>query len=171
MTINNEDLQKIKESSEEFFTKMTIFGVRAEAKFSSEESDILDMTSISQEDRKETIDLEILSDEPQILIGQGGQTLFEIQRLLRMVLNKKLGKIFYLNLDINGYKNKKIENLKWLAKDLADQVAFTKETKILSPMPAYERRILHKELAKRADVISESQGEGLDRHLVIKSKS
>ena len=35
-------------------------------------------------------------------------------------------------------------------------------------MPAYERRILHEELSKINTVISESQGEGVDRHIIIK---
>ena len=109
-------------------------------------------------------------EEPQVLIGQGGRTLFEVQRAIRMILNKKLKKIFYLDLDINEYKTKKTEYLKSLAKDLADQVALTKETKILFPMPSYERRVVHKELSKRSDIISDSQGDGEDRHIVIKAK-
>ena len=85
-------INKVKKVAEEFFDKMTIEVSRLEANLSSEES--LDV-----------VNLDIKLDEPQILIGQGGQTLFEIQRLLRAVLNKKLhtalgaGKIFYLNLE------------------------------------------------------------------------
>jgi spoIIIJ-associated protein len=78
--------------------------------------------------------------------------------------------IFYFNLDINDYKKQKIEYLKNTAKSLADQVVQTKEDKVLLPMSSYERRIIHAELAQRTDVITESQGEGLDRHIVIKLK-
>ena len=42
----------------------------------------------------DVVNLDIKLEEPQILIGQGGQTLFEIQRLLRMILNKKSRKFF-----------------------------------------------------------------------------
>ena len=118
----------------------------------------------------DVVNLDIKLEEPQILIGQGGQTLFEIQRLLRTILNKKLQKVFYLNLDINDYKKKKIEYLKDLAKNLADQVSLTKEEKVLMPMSPYERRIIHAELSKRTDVATDSQGEGFDRHVVIKPK-
>jgi len=104
------------------------------------------------------------------LIGQQGQTLFEIQRLLRTILSRKLKKIFYLNLDINDYKKKKIEYLKDMAKDVADQVAMTKEEKALSPMSAYERRVIHAELAQRTDVATESRGDSFDRHIVIKPR-
>ena len=63
-----------------------------------------------------------------------------------------------------------MEYLKDMAKNLADQVSLTKEEKILPPMSAYERRIIHAELAQRTDVITESQGDGFDRHVVIKPK-
>ena len=153
--IEKEDIKKIKEIAEEFFEKMTISALRIEAGF----SDTLD-----------AVDLDIKLEEPQILIGERGQTLFEIQRLLKTVLNKKLQKIFYLNLDINEYKKKKIEYLKDLAKGLADEVALNKEEKVLFPMPAYERRVIHAELSQRTDIITESQGEGQDRHIIIKPK-
>jgi spoIIIJ-associated protein len=81
-----------------------------------------------------------------------------------------LQKIFYLNLDIDDYKKKKIEYLKYLAKDLADQVSLTKEEKVLLPMSSYERRIIHSELSQRIDVTTESRGDGFERHIVIKPK-
>ena len=92
-----------------------------------------------------------------------------------MILNKKINtlgtsKIFYFNLDINDYKKKKVEYLKDLAKDLADQVSLNKEEKVLLPMSSYERRIIHAELSKRTDVLTESQGDSFDRHIVIKPR-
>lgn len=147
----------IKKSVEEFFEKMTVTVSSMEA------------GCLSAED-KDIVNLNIKLDEPQILIGQGGQTLFEIQRLLKTILNKKIKKIFYLNLDINDYKKQKVEYLKDLAKSVADQAILTKEEKTLMPMSSYERRIVHSELAQREDVVTESQGEGFDRHVVIKPR-
>lgn len=151
--MDKEDIKKIEKTAEEFFEKMTIDVLRLE---------------VSSSDAVDVVDLNIKLQEPQILIGEKGQTLFEIQRLLKTILNKKLQKVFYLNLDINEYKKKKVEYLKDLAKDLANEVILNKEEKILFPMPAYERRIIHTELSQRKDIITESQGEGQDRHIVIK---
>mgnify|MGYP001614255528 CR=1 FL=1 len=167
--LEKKDLNKIKEAAEEFFRKMTISVSKIETSLSFVKKNIQDVQNPSEEDRK-IVNLDIKIDEPQTLIGQGGQTLFEIQRLLRTILNKKLQDIFYLNLDINDYKKKKTEYLKSLAKDLADKVALTKEEKVLFPMPAYERRIIHEELSQRTDIATESQGESPDRHIVIKPK-
>ena len=51
---------------------------------------------------------------------------------------------------------------------MADEVVLTKKEKILSPMPAYERRIIHLELAERKDVSTESIDQGLERKVVIR---
>lgn len=117
---------------------------------------------------KECINIDINVEEPQMLIGQNGQTLFELQRLLMIMATKKLQKDFYIDMDINDYKKKKIEYVKNMANDLANQVAETKEEKVLPAMPSYERRIVHSELALRQDVVTESQGEGDQRCVVIK---
>ena len=117
-----------------------------------------------------TIHIHITLDEPRFLIGQGGQTLFDLQRILRLMLHKALQKHFYVDLDINDYKKRKLEYLKQLALDAAEEVSFKKEKKFLSPMPSYERRIIHMELANRHDVSTESWGEGRDRCVAINPK-
>jgi len=162
------DIKKIKEVTEEFFLKMTMPASNIEASSSFIKGD-LGGQGLGRES-KEIVELDIKSEEPQILIGQGGQTLFEIQRLLRIILNKKMNDVFYLNLDINGYKKKKTEYLRNFAKDMANEAVLEKKEKSFSPMMAYERRIVHLELSKRTDVLTESRGEGPNRHIVIKPK-
>ena len=165
--IEEKEIKNIKEAAEEFFIKMTLPVLRVDARFLKEntipESD-------KEQEIKDVVELEVKSDEPQILIGQQGQTLFEIQPLLRLMMVKKLQKVFYLNLDINDYKKKKIDYLKNLAKDLADQVAFIKKEKEFLPMPPYERRIIHAELSLRNDVATESIGQGIERRVIVKPK-
>ena len=50
------------------------------------------------------------------------------------------------------------------------EVAKTKVPAKLKPMSSYERRIIHNKLSEWRDVYTESEGEGLDRCLVIKPK-
>jgi len=167
--LEQKEIEKAKELVEEFFEKMTITvsDIKIEAGLSPIKKGQGDQQGEAKEEQ-DVININIKLEEPQILIGQGGQTLFEIQRLLKTILNRKLQKAFYLNLDINDYKEQKVEYLKDIVKDLADQVARTKEERALSPMSAYERRVVHAELSQRADITTESQGEGLARHIVIK---
>ncbi len=169
--LDQNDIKKIEQAAKEFFEKTTIAVSKIETKVEANQEEPFAESPAGQTDgASDVVNLSIKLDEPQILIGERGQTLFEIQRLLRMLLTKKLQKVFYLNLDINDYKSKKIEYLRELAKDLADEVALTREEKVLSPMSSYERRAIHIELKSRQDVVAESQGEGLNRHIVIKPK-
>jgi len=152
--ISQEQLEEIKKTVKEFFEKATL---EVEIEF------------LPQQDL--TLPIDLKTEEPQILIGQGGQTLSEIQHLLKAILRRKIEENFYIDLDINDYKKKKIDYLKEMARGLADEVALTKEEKILPPMPAYERRIIHLELAGRSDVTTESIGKEPERQLVIKPSS
>lgn len=166
---DSNNIQKIKEIVEEFFQKMTITIQRVDVSFFTADKD-LSKEAIEEVKVTDVVNLSITFEEPQILIGEKGQTLFEIQRLLKTILNKRLQTLIYLNLDINDYKKKKIEYLKNLAKGLADEVSMTKEEKVLFPMPAYERRIIHTELSQRSDIITDSQGDGQERHVVIRAR-
>lgn len=151
--MNSQTLQTIKETVEEFFQKAT-FDVE------------IDLMPVENE----TVPVNLKTNEPQILIGEGGQTLNEIQRLLKAILKRKIDEPFFLNLDINDYKKKKAEYLKDLARSLADEVSLSKKEKILPSMSAYERRIIHLELAGRFDIITESIGQDFERKIVIKPR-
>jgi spoIIIJ-associated protein len=167
--INSEDIKRIKNIIEEFFSKMTV-GITLEINSGvSSLDDILSKDSDNKQE-KDIVEVIIKTDDPQILIGEKGQTLNEIQKILKFVISKALGKNIYLNLDINEYKKKKTEYLKGFARDLADEVALTKEKKVLSPMSSYERRVIHATLAERVDIKTESEGEGIERKVVIYPK-
>ncbi|MFH1643306.1 MAG: R3H domain-containing nucleic acid-binding protein [Patescibacteria group bacterium] len=111
----------------------------------------------------------VKTDDPQILIGEGGQTLVDMQHILRRILSRKVDVVFYLDLDINEYKKKKAEFLKEIARSAAEEVMFSRKEKELSPMRAFERRIIHLELEDRTDIKTESIGEGENRRVVVKS--
>jgi spoIIIJ-associated protein len=83
-------------------------------------------------------------------------------------LKREIKADFYIDIDISGYKKKKIEYLKELARSIADEVSLTKKEIILDPMPSFERRIIHLELASRPDVTTESIGKEPKRRVVIK---
>jgi len=142
------DLEKAKEEAILFFEKLEFEAKLKRAKIEGE-------TLI--------LDFEI-KDAENLL----GETILEIQHLLKAILKKKTKENFYLDLDINDYKKKKIKYLEELAKSVADEVALTKKEKILDPMPAYERRIIHLVLAERSDVTTESIGKEPNRRVVIK---
>ncbi len=148
-----QELKKIKETTQEFFEQTGIV-VEIEVK-----------PPVGS-----TVPIILKTEEPQILIGERGQTLTEIQRLLKAILRRKIEspEPFYIDIDINDYKKKKTEYLKETARAAADEVVLTKREKELPPMPPYERRVVHMELASRTDVVTESIGEEPERRVVIR---
>jgi spoIIIJ-associated protein len=147
----NQNLNQIKEIVEEFFNKLTV-DVQIELS-----------TSVPN-----VLSVQIKADEPQFLIGQQGQMLFDIQRVLGAILKRKIGEQFYLDLDINDYKKKKTDYLQQTARALADDVSLSKKERYLPPMPPSERRVVHLELAGRTDVTTASIGEEPKRRVVIR---
>jgi spoIIIJ-associated protein len=114
------------------------------------------------------ISIEAKVDDPQMLIGVNAETLMAIQHLLRVILRKAAGEACYIDLDINNYKKKRREYLKELAITTANEVSLAKREISLAPMSSYERRIIHMELSERADIATESQGDGSERKVVVK---
>ena len=151
--LTQQNIEIIKKDVREFFQKTTF---QAEIEF------------LPQKDS--TLPINLKAEDPQILIGDQGQTLVEIQHLLRAILRKKITEPFFIDLDINGYKKKKSEYLEEMARSAADEVALTKKEKNLPPMPAYERRIIHLVLANRSDVTTESIGQEPERGVVVKPR-
>ena len=117
-----------------------------------------------------TVQVVLKVEEPKMLIGERGQTLFDIQHILKLMIRKKIAEPFYLSLDINEYKKTKEDYLRDLAQTTADEVILLKKPKELPSMPASERRVIHMALADRLDIDSESIGEGLERRVVIQPK-
>ena len=147
---SRQEIKIIKEETEQFFEKLNFV---VDFKISSEQ---------------EVLYLKLKTEEPRVLIGERGKVLAEIQRLLRAILIRKLKRIFYLDLDINDYKQKKTHYLKEVAKEMADKVVLGQKEIMLPAMSAYERRIIHLELSAREDVTTESLGREPERRIVIR---
>jgi len=123
--------------------------------------------SVDLSENEETLRVNVRMDDAGFLIGANGDNLRELEFLLRAVLQKQnYGKRIFL--DINNYRRIREDNLKDLAKEIAHKVILTKKPQILPPMNAYERRIIHMELATNPDIATESEGEGINRHLTVK---
>lgn len=165
--ITAEELEKIKAVVEEFLAKITASDVVVSLSAQTTET-----TRLHQKESAiiDVVSIDITLSDPQLFIGQNGQTLLEMERLLKMILSRNLQKNFYVSLDINEYKKKKAEHLKKLANDTAGEAVAANEKKVLPPMSSYERRVIHDELSHNTEVTTESEGEGMDRRVVIKPK-
>ncbi len=118
--------------------------------------------------REKQINIKMFSNNNAILIGKGGQTLSALTTLVKQYIFNQIGVYPYINLDVENYKDKQIMHLERLAKNIAREVRNTKNPVTMENMNAYERRIVHNVLTNFKGVITESEGEEPNRHVVVK---
>ncbi|MCE7988878.1 MAG: KH domain-containing protein [Caldilinea sp. CFX5] len=111
--------------------------------------------------------LDVEGSELGALIGRRGETLENIQYLLRLMVNQKLHKWKNIVIDVEHYKARRIAQLTQLAERMAEQVARTGRSISLEPMPANERRVVHMTLRDHPKVYTESYGDGGRRKVHI----
>jgi spoIIIJ-associated protein len=123
-------------------------------------------TSTDDEDEP-YLNLDIRGDELGVLIGRRGETLANLQFLLRLMINQRLKTWKNIVVDVEQYKQRRMEQLTQLANRMAEQVASSGRAVSLEPMPANERRIIHIALRENPAVYTESTGEGDRRKVAI----
>ena len=105
------------------------------------------------------------------LIGRQGETLRAFGYLVNLMLGRRLGRPCRVIVDVNGYRQRRADQLAELAETLADEVRDTQEPITLDAMPANERRLVHVALADDEDVRTYSIGEGDERRVVISPRA
>ena len=105
-----------------------------------------------------------------ILIGKHGQTLDSLQYLTNLVANKNSSDRVRVIIDVEDYRDRRIETLNRLASRLADKVKRTGERVALEPMNPHERKIIHMALQGDRRVTTLSEGDEPYRHVVIELK-
>ena len=101
------------------------------------------------------------------LIGQHADTMRSLQYLVSTALKNNEYAHSRVNVDIADYKRQRAERLSHTAEGWVKQVKDTGEPLELKPMNAADRRIVH-QLAAEYGLTSESEGEGRDRHIVLR---
>lgn len=126
--------------------------------------------SVAVEEKEESsVLVSITTPSPKELIGEQGKVLADLEYVLKVFLRKRVPEQrFYVCLDVNNYKKSKEHYIREIARNVADEVALLKKEKEFPPMSPAERRIIHTELGERADIVSESIGEGKTRRVIIK---
>ncbi|MCB0058069.1 MAG: protein jag [Caldilineaceae bacterium] len=114
--------------------------------------------------------LDLQGSELGALIGRRGDTLNNIQYLIRLMVNQRVHKWKNIVVDVEGYRQRRIDHLSQLAQRSASQVAQSGRPLSLEPMPANERRIVHLTLRDNPDVYTESVGDGPKRKVQILPK-
>ena len=108
------------------------------------------------------------ADNNAVLIGKAGKTLAAFNTVVRGAVNAVFKKKIDILIDINHYKEEKYAKLRSMAKRIAKQVQRSHVDAELDPMPNDERKVIHQTLNDWRNIRTESEGEGIRRHVCIR---
>ncbi|MCI8812823.1 MAG: KH domain-containing protein [Oscillibacter sp.] len=101
------------------------------------------------------------------LIGRRGETLDAIQQLTSYSVNRAGGGRVRVQLDAEGYRDKREQSLQHLARKVAGKVVKYRRSVPLEPMNAYERHVIHTALQDVPGVTTYSTGTEPNRRVIV----
>ncbi len=111
--------------------------------------------------------LDVNGGDLAVLIGRHGRTLDALQMVLTSLLSSRIKFYYPVVVDIESYKSRRRKKLEDMARSSAARAKQRGGKVTLSPMNAYERRIIHLTLRGDEGVTTHSEGVEPDRHVVI----
>jgi spoIIIJ-associated protein len=118
----------------------------------------------------ETIEADVQGEELGLLVGPKGQTLQAVHELVRsMVQRRFVGQSHArVRVDVAGYRQRRREALERFTRTVADEVRASGRPKVLDPMMASDRKVVHDTVNEIDGVVTTSQGEEPARRVVIR---
>jgi len=154
-SVSKDKLKKI----EEFAIKLlSLMGSLAKVNVTSDE-----------ESQSVIINLET-EEETGLLIGRQGETLMAIQTILGMIARKNFEEWVRITVNVGDWREKQESRLKELATQTALRAKETGEPQYLYNLTPNQRRIIHLTLSEDKELETESQGEGIERFLIVRIK-
>ncbi len=117
--------------------------------------------------QKPYLQIEIVGENVRQTWGRQGQTLDALQFLCNTVLAHRVSSDVRLMLDAEGYRARRAATLIERARELAREVRERNQEAELEPLPAHERRIIHNALLEEPGIMTYSEGDEPERHIVI----
>lgn len=107
----------------------------------------------------------LYGEDNGIIIGKKGKTLNSFEYLLNSLL-----KDYRIEVDVEGFKEKRNETLRELGKKMAEKALKSNKAVRLNPMPPRERKVIHEIVNKYPELDTFSEGRDPKRYIVIKRK-
>lgn len=120
---------------------------------------------------KHTVYYDFETEQEGLLIGKRGKNLNSLQLLAQDFLDKHVRRRVRVILDVADYRERRAETLAHLAQKTARDAIAAGKPLTLDPMPALERKVIHKSLADNSHVETYSRGNEPHRAVVIAPNS
>ena len=124
--------------------------------------------TIEEEESEEGACLQVLTEESDLLIGNHGDRLDDLQYLVNRILQKKMQDPPRIRIDCDHFRVRQEEKLITTARELADKAKDSGKSMKMRPLNAYHRRIVHNALVDDDEVetVSPRSDERLKRILI-----
>lgn len=113
------------------------------------------------------VTFDIDTDKSGLVIGRHGKIINSLQTLVQIFIHNKDRRRLSVLLNVGDYRDRRLNVLEQIAERTADKVLKTKQTIILDPLPAYERKQIHAYLSKVDHIATHSEGKDPNRYLVV----
>lgn len=120
---------------------------------------------LSQDGKRVQYNVE--TEDAGLIIGRHGKVLNGLQTLAQVQLHQKADSKLYAKVDAENYRDRRKKTVEQLARRTADKVKYTNRPVILEPMPAHERKQIHRYLNSYPHVQTHSEGKEPHRYLVV----
>jgi spoIIIJ-associated protein len=114
--------------------------------------------------------VEFAGPDSPLMLERGGELLRAIELLAIEMLRLQGNEHEKISFDCMNHRAMRIEELRMAATVAAEKVRKTGSPYKFAPMSSRERRIVHLALRDETDLVTESEGEGLRRYVVVYTK-
>ncbi len=113
------------------------------------------------------VDLNLKGKDTDLLLSAKEPAIDSLQFLVNAMLQRNLPRNIRATLDAKEHRAQRAATLERLARDIAEEVRKRKSEAVLDPLPAHERRIIHRALMGFPGITTYSEGEEPNRRVVI----
>jgi spoIIIJ-associated protein len=113
------------------------------------------------------VQVNILGDHLETIIGPEGNTLDAMQYLVRKIVSQKFSEKIMLSMDAGDFRATRKRELEELALEIARIVKDGGKSRIIAPLNPAERRTIHVALQNDKTIRSKSIGEGLFKKIKV----
>ena len=117
---------------------------------------------------EDTVEIAAIGEDLGMLVGPRGSTLSALQDLTRAVVQRQCpSRTDRILVDVAGYRERRSAALKRFSTQIAEEVLASGQEKALEPMSPADRKAVHDAINEMPGVVTRSEGEDPNRHIVI----
>lgn len=117
---------------------------------------------------EERLEVDLSGEDVDWCFADEGEFLMAVEHLLPRMIRSLSGETMAIRVDCDNFHDIREERLRSLAQRVAEEVRKGGKPRVLEPMNPADRRIIHTTLADDPNVVTESDGDGYFKRIMVK---